>query len=149
MATRNSIAVVGVIALAIAGATVGAGGAIAAGALFSPAGVTTDEGVNPESMPDPQYPVNDSGQTYGSLLDSNAPKNDPDLILVEATNGKVGYVHADELHALDGTTAAESFKSPEEAIAWSDAHANDYNEIPVYEADGTTPVGIFALGQKQ
>ena len=136
----------GVVVTSVAVLGVGIGAAIAVvPSILAPAGVTTRDGIAPSAMPDPKYPTNSSGQTFGSLIDSNSPTNDPDLIKVEASNGKVGYVYKKDLDAADGTTAAESFKSPSDAIAYQNAHANDAPvQIPVYASDGKTQIGTFA-----
>lgn len=129
--------------VAVVGLGIGAAVAVVP-SILAPAGVTTKGGVAPSAMPDPSYPTNSSGKTFGSLLDSNSPSNDPDLIKVEATNGKVGYVYKKALDDADGTTAAQSFKSPEDAIAYQRAHASDaLVEIPVYSSDGKTQIGTF------
>jgi len=61
----------------------------------------------------------------------------PDLLHVEATNGKTGYV---DRHLLDELTGA-NVSSPEEAVEWQrqqDAAGPSVTYIPVYESDGTT-----------
>ena len=61
---------------------------------------------------------------------------EPDLIAVEASNGRTGYVYAEE---LSGPLPS----SPEEAATWTPPPARS---IPVYEADGTTIIGEFTVG---
>ncbi len=63
-----------------------------------------------------------------------------------ATNGEEGYVYRQDLEDADGTTAMKSFKSPEDALAWQEAHAGEVVSIPVYEADGKTNIGEFEVG---
>lgn len=70
--------------------------------------VTTDWGVNA------------NGQTYGTPNENGQP----DLIAVQATNGKVGYSY------------------------WSDfmTHGDQGDTFPVYEPDGITVIGEFFIG---
>jgi cell division septation protein DedD len=136
-----------VLTTAIAGcALVGAGsGAALAGAptLFSPAGVSSDQNTTP--MPAPHYQENAAGQTYGSAALAPSPDQEPDLIAVETKDGE-GYVLKSDLDAANGSTAAKSFKSPEEALAWqASASAQKDRQIPVYEADGKTVIGEFTI----
>lgn len=96
-----------------------------------------------------QYPVNEHGNTYGSLAgmpdDVWGSYEDmhalfPDLVLVEATNGATGYVWKDE---LDPPPPA----SPEEAVATTkERKAQGKTVLTVYEQDGRTAVGEFELG---
>ncbi|MDQ1572643.1 MAG: hypothetical protein QOH44_202 [Actinomycetota bacterium] len=89
-----------------------------------------------------KWGTNSRGQTYG-VQNSNGT---PDLIAVEATNGKVGYVFAKQLADADGDTAARHFTSPAEALAWQKAHEGKTSSIPVFESDGTTKIGVFTVG---
>ena len=50
------------------------------------------------------------------------------------------------LDAANGTTAAEGFKTPEEALAWQEANAGKVHLIPVYESNGETQIGEFQIG---
>lgn len=95
-------------------------------------------GPDPSPKPAPDYPVNDRGQTYG--VDSERIEDEPDLIRAEATNGRVGYVMATDL-------APPDFKSPEEAMAWSEEQENRSTpeSVPVYASDGKTLVGEFTI----
>lgn len=88
------------------------------------------------------WAVNDSGKTYG-VINGNG---EPDLIAVIATNGQQGYVHRSDLEDADGTTAARSFTSPEDAIRWQEQNAGVVHVIVVYESDGTTRIGDFQVG---
>ena len=101
-------------------------------------------GVEP---PEPSYSANDSGLTYGSSLGA-AVGSEPDLILVLATNGEEGYVYATDLRRVDGTEAAEAFKSPEDALVWQESQKNvtDHERtIPVFAEDGKTEIGVFVV----
>ncbi|KQR25345.1 hypothetical protein [Microbacterium sp. Leaf151] len=86
--------------------------------------------------------TNADGETYGSVAGGETP----DLIAVLATNGQDGYVRRTDLEEADGTAAAESFRSPADALAWQEQHAGRVSAIPVYEADGRTVVGTFVVG---
>lgn len=87
------------------------------------------------------WAINHSGQSYG-VINANGS---PDLIAVIATNGQQGYVHRTELEDADGTTAAQSFNSPEDALRWQEQNAGAVHVIPVYESDGTTRIGEFEV----
>jgi hypothetical protein len=82
--------------------------------------------------------VNAHGDTYGVSND----RGDPDLLSVVATNGRIGYVYADELdHASGGDVA-----SPQEALEWQEAHGDETISIPAYQSDGETVIGEFTVG---
>ncbi|MDR0487997.1 MAG: hypothetical protein LBG99_01085 [Propionibacteriaceae bacterium] len=70
---------------------------------------STDASPGPSGRP--AYPVNDKGQTYGSAFGVHM-EDEPDLISVEATNGKHGYVYREDLYK-----GMSDPKSPEEAMA--------------------------------
>lgn len=86
--------------------------------------------------------TNEKGQSYG-VQNANGI---PDLIAVVATNGKTGYARSSDLDDANGANAAKTFKSPEDAIAWQEAHRGKSFHVPVYESDGTTLVGEFVVG---
>ncbi|MCL2632021.1 MAG: hypothetical protein FWD45_02875 [Coriobacteriia bacterium] len=55
-----------------------------------------------------QYAVNESGQTYGSAAHAQSIEAEPDLILVESTNGLEGYVLKTDLYdAMGIATSSE------------------------------------------
>lgn len=83
------------------------------------------------------YSTNASGQTYGvDGGQAGSPVHEPDLVAVQATNGKLGYVYASQ---LDGPTPT----SPAQAVAENNQPART---IPVYESDGKTMIGQFKVG---
>jgi hypothetical protein len=86
--------------------------------------------------------TNSHGQTYGERNSNGTP----DLIAVEATNGKIGYVFARQLEDADGDTASRSFTSPAQALAWQKAHPGLNAILRVYKSDGTTKIGVFNVG---
>jgi len=82
------------------------------------------------------WPKNDLGVTYGSALDAVSHEDEPDLIRVEATNGKVGYAYRTDLEGPEPS-------SPAAAIAQQKARGGKPDVIPVYEVDGITQIGVF------
>ena len=52
-----------------------------------------------DELPNGSYKVNEYGQTYGSLDDSPSWNHLPDLIVVLATNGRVGYITKEDFLA--------------------------------------------------
>jgi hypothetical protein len=82
------------------------------------------------------WPRNASGQTYGSGLFARSLEDEPDLIRVEATNGKVGYSLRTDLEWPNP-------KTPEEALRIQAARAGKSRWIPVYLSDGATKIGVF------
>ena len=77
------------------------------------------------------YEINSSGETFGpSYKDIN--KVPPDLVLVENSEGVVGYIRESEI-------AGASVATPEEA---ADFTPNDHY-INIYLSDGVTIVGKF------
>ncbi|TQK20867.1 hypothetical protein FBY40_3412 [Microbacterium sp. SLBN-154] len=88
------------------------------------------------------WAVNVDGYTYGAINDNG----EPDLIAVITTDNKPGYVWRTDLHDANGTNAAESFTSPQDALRWQQENADTVHRIPVYEADGTTQIGIVQIG---
>ncbi|PSR25467.1 MAG: peptidase M56 BlaR1 [Sulfobacillus thermosulfidooxidans] len=87
--------------------------------------------------PAPRFPKNVHGQTYGSIANVTSMSQYPDLVLVQATNGKVGYVYA---HQLDGGPMP---KTPQQAIAMN---PKGPRIIPVYAVNGMTVIGHFVIG---
>ncbi|WP_298867416.1 hypothetical protein [Microbacterium sp.] len=92
-----------------------------------------------------RYSTNANGQTYGSAGQATSPGEEPELISVIAQNGVEGFVRKSELEAADGTTAMESFTSPEDAVRWQENEGASDRTIPVYAVDGTTVVGDFLI----
>ena len=86
--------------------------------------------------------TNADGETFGSIIGGESP----DLVAVVATNGREGYVRRTELEDADGTTAARSFRSPADALAWQQERAGKSITITVYASDGRTVLGDFVVG---
>lgn len=88
----------------------------------------------------PNYPVNGSGLTYGSLPEATTPDNGPDLVLVVAANGKQGYARRVDIEPYQP-------RDPQEALARQSARTGrERKEVPVFEADGETVIGVFVMG---
>lgn len=86
--------------------------------------------------------VNEHGQTFGV---TGSSRGEPDLVAVVATNGAPGYVLRRDLEDANGTAAAEGFTSPGDAVEWQESQQDGVVLLLVYESDGTTVVGEFAV----
>jgi len=75
------------------------------------------------------YPLNASGQTYGSAGDASSIETLPDLMLVGSVNGVHSYIYTKDL--LDAMP-----KTEDEARAI----VNNLPSFPLYEEDGVTAV---------
>lgn len=82
---------------------------------------------------DPPLRANEFGQTYG--IDTY----EPDLVAVEATNGKEGYVYRTELEQADIVLGPDC--TPEE-VGEAEKHTKP-RMINVYKRDGRTVIGKF------
>ncbi|MBT2761302.1 peptidase M56 BlaR1 [Paenibacillus sp. ISL-20] len=89
----------------------------------------------------PNYPENKNGQTYGSSADATSPEAEPELVSAIGVDGTAGYVLKKD---LDG----ELPKSPEEAIAIQNSRSPDGRDIPLFDVDGETVIGVFHVGGK-
>ncbi|MFE5318386.1 hypothetical protein ACFQ88_06735 [Paenibacillus sp. NPDC056579] len=87
------------------------------------------------------YPKNKNGQTYGSATDATSPETEPELISAIGVDRTQGYVLKKD---LDG----EQPKSPEEAIAIQNSRSPGGRDIPLYDVDGETVIGVFHVGGK-
>jgi len=88
------------------------------------------------SVPNPTFPTNADGQTYGSNL-GLTPAQSPDLIAVVDTAGQGGYVYANQLYGPIPTT-------PQQAVTVN-AQSSAVPSIPVYQSNGSTILGQFIL----
>lgn len=82
------------------------------------------------------YPKNKNGQTYGSAADATSPETEPELIIAIGVDGTKGYVLKKD---IDG----EQPKSPVEAIAIQNSRSAGGRDIPLYDLDGETVIGVF------
>lgn len=135
MKRSAKIAAAGVVVAALVG-----GAAAVAADRLSDSGVSDRPGGAPIEVV-PFFPVNAAGETYGRSDGSVRPEDEPDLILAQATNGKIGYVRKAD---LDGATGAE-VSNPSEAIEWERTKPRTAVEIPVFESDGVTQIGWFEV----
>lgn len=90
------------------------------------------------TAPAPLYAKNSHGQTYGSDAHATSLASEPDLILTQGTNGKIGYLRKSELF---GTMP----KTPQQAVAMN-AQAQVAKKVPLYASNGTTIIGTFIIG---
>lgn len=148
LSPRAVIAGIASVSLVIAG---GAASGVAYAHAAKPAApaVAPSAGVGdaPVNVEKPIYPTNDAGETYGSAADAPTPEDEPDLIKVMATNGKIGYARSIDLDRASGVLVA----NPEEALAWTEdaqerAASGEEVSVPVYEVDGKTVIGKFVIG---
>lgn len=110
-------------------------------AVPAPNGLAAVDGTPTTPKPAPKFQENARGLTYGSAMDATALANEPDLILVVATNGREGYVLKSDLHKAEGT----GFSSPEEALAWQASIAGKDQALLAFQSDGTTVMGKFVV----
>lgn len=121
----------------------GAAGAAAGGLFFDgPPNNVAAEPSGPVTTSQPvAWAVNESGDTYGSILAARSPDDVPVLMQVEE-DGVQGYVYSAELAAVNG----ENVGSPEEAILHQERTQGVYSEsirLPMYKSDGKTQIGWF------
>jgi hypothetical protein len=87
----------------------------------------------------PAWPVNEHGETYGVQGNSSIA---PDLVRIQTLEGKEGYAFSKDLAVAEGNEVT----SPKEAMEWMKTHAGTYIDVPVYEKDGRTNIGVFRIG---
>lgn len=138
-------AVLGGVGLAIA--TAGGVTATAFNLDQPPPGVSATPGGPTGEAIEPNWPTNAAGQTYGDAEGPVLEEDFPDLILVGAGNGRMGYVERDLLDELTGANVS----NPQEALEWQrqqdEAGPQPSIFIPVYESDGTTQIGTFEISR--
>ena len=86
----------------------------------------------------PPYPVNDTGMTYGSGAGIDEDDPGPDLIAAYGTNGRCGFIRSADRDP--GPQTLEEVRSH-----LSDPDPVGY-DIPLYERDGVTVIGVFHVG---
>lgn len=91
------------------------------------------------SEPTHIFPKNESGMTYGSYLDATLDEA-PDLISAYGVDGTLGYVL---LKDLEG----EKPKSPQEALEQQNKNKGKVRQIPLYDVDGKTVIGVFNIDE--
>lgn len=110
---------------------------VIAGSIGIAAG--SDKPAAPAGPATTTWPQNSKGMTYGSGLDAQSSQDEPDLIQVLATNGRIGYALRSD---LEGPTP----ETPQQALLQQAARDERSRLIPVYESDGVTQVGVFMIG---
>lgn len=114
-------------------------GGLCGGAVAYATAGSGDGGAGPGGMYVPKpLQTNARGLTYGSAADATGPGTEPDLVRVEASNGRIGYAYSADLDGPMPTTLAE-------AVA-QNAQNEHGRSVPVYLADGTTRIGTFIAG---
>lgn len=93
--------------------------------------------VNNQSLA-PDYPKNENGQTYGSTLYATSIDTFPDLIQAVGEDGTRGYVRT-----LD--VIGNQPKTPEEALAQQRNRDGKVRQIPLFDVDGKTVIGVFNI----
>jgi len=91
------------------------------------------QAATPQASPNKQSGVNACGQSYGPAAQKKGEK-DPQLVLAQATNGKVGYVRSSELNGAKPANPAAASKK-----------ANGSRSIDVVSSDGTSVIGSFTI----
>lgn len=84
-----------------------------------------------------EYPVNNSGKTYGSALLSEIVGYEPDLISAIGTDGQEGYVKCEDVQKPD-------INDPKEALAYMQTRPKVYT-IPLYNIQEEV-IGEFEIG---
>lgn len=92
---------------------------------------------NQNLVPAPDFPKNESGETYGSALESTSPETEPDLIKAYGEDGTIGYVRSSDLNGVQP-------KTPEEALKQQEKESGD-REISLYDVDGKKVIGKFKI----
>jgi hypothetical protein len=88
------------------------------------------------------FPLNASGQTYGSDSAANTAEEMPDLIAVVGDDGTQGFILKSDLL----TAEPESLSSPEAALAWQRQIQRDgAPQLAVYDVSGKNRIGTFSL----
>jgi hypothetical protein len=93
---------------------------------------------NPSTAQVPGFPKNENGQTYGSSADATSPYTEPDLIRAYGVDRTIGYVLKKD---LDGVKP----RNPEEALAIQKSRPAGGRDIPLYDVDGKTVIGVFHI----
>jgi len=85
----------------------------------------------------PNFPINENGQSYGSVLNATSPDTEPDLIKAYGEDGTIGYVKSEDLNG-------EMPKTPEEALSKQRSKTlRENRQIPLYDINGKTVIGKF------
>jgi hypothetical protein len=89
----------------------------------------------PEGWFGPDYPVNSSGESYGSDSRANSPKEGPDLVAVTSDTGESGFVRSADLYPQTAEARArEMALKPGESLV-----------LNVFDQEGTNIIGTFTM----
>jgi hypothetical protein len=120
----------------------------AAAALFTGVTIATESGSHRQDANDLRstaatdldtgspspYPTNANGQTYGP---NHPGSGTPELMLAHAERGENGYMYwSDAMGPVPGPGEFE----------WFAATRGKQREVPLYQSDGVTQVGVFLAG---
>jgi hypothetical protein len=83
----------------------------------------------------PPYPVNENGMTYGSGAGVDEDDPGPDLVAAYGSNGRCGFVRADDL-PQPARTLDQELASP----------SPEGQDVPLYAQDGVTVIGELRRG---
>jgi hypothetical protein len=103
------------------------------------------KGVYPIKKTTGEFSVNENGYTYGSSSGCVQPEDYPDLIWVEATNKKSGYVYFNDYYDVPPESpeaASKYMEEREKRIARGDKVSR---VMPVYELNGITVIGEYEI----
>ncbi|MDF2647761.1 MAG: peptidase BlaR1 [Paenibacillus sp.] len=108
---------------------------IAIGTIFVNTTIANNNSTIKENSP--QYPKNESGQTYGSGLDATSPSSEPDLIKAFGVDGTIGYIKSNDLKG-------DMPRTPEEAVSIQrNKSKKGVHQIPLYDVSGKNVIGVF------
>lgn len=109
--------------------------------------VPKDEVKIPEELlPDGHYPVNSKGETYGNAFGTEFLGYLPDLVGVQATNGKGGYALRRELDFGDYPGDTDTLEGFEEFFKWRETQPNP-RQVKVYDVNRDNIIGYFEVGK--
>ncbi|WP_159883879.1 hypothetical protein [Paenibacillus puerhi] len=84
----------------------------------------------------PSYFRNKEGKTFGSAIYAETEEQMPDFVKAYGVGGTRGYLKKEDMHE-------EMPKTREEALALTLARKD--REIPLYDVDGETLIGVFLI----
>lgn len=109
------------------------------GSELAIAHINANSNPNQIHAPAPVFPKNENGQTYGSSAHATSPDTEPDLIRAYGVDGTLGYVLSVDLNE-------RMPKTPQEALAEQKRRMESVRQIPLYDVNGVTIIGVFNVG---
>ena len=88
------------------------------------------------------YPKNPQGKAFGSALEAKTPADEPDLILAQGTNGKIGYILKSDARGPEPRTPAEAIALTNQKFRTQEPQTST---IPLYSEDGVTVIGEYLI----